>query len=280
MPARVTRKRALVFPGQGAEEPAMGLTRASTDQRAKRLLELASEATKVDLVRALERGGRALTRTDVLQPALVAVALGAAHALSDEPVVVLGHSLGELAAACFALDVPDEIAIGLAATRGRLMQAAAELRPGGMLALATGEGLPEDVVVAAYNADDEVVVSGDVEAIERLGRMRPDATRLRVSGAWHSPSMAFAVEPFRAALGGALAGRAMRIPLLSATTAGIASASQVAEVLARGLVSPVRWAASLRALDVTDLVLAPPTRVSRSLARRTLGRTIAIEDLA
>ena len=80
----------------------MGLALAATDARARRLLEVASDVTGVDVPRALERGGRALSRTEVIQPVLVAVGLGFAHAWTERegpPDVVLGHSLGELTCA-------------------------------------------------------------------------------------------------------------------------------------------------------------------------------------
>lgn len=256
----------------------MGLALAAHEARARRLLELASDVTHVDLPRALERGGRALARTEVLQPALVAVSLGAAHALAARGVAIaaaLGHSLGELAAACFALDVDDETAIGLAAERGRRMQEAADAHPGGMLALPTLDGsLPEGLVLAAHNADDEHVVSGDGDAIANLLGARREGTRLRVSGAWHSPAMEPVVEPFRASLERALEGRAMRVPLVSAVHARAVSQGEVPDVLARGLVAPVRWVETLRALapiGVHRLALAPPARLSRALARRVLG---------
>lgn len=251
----------------------MGLALAAKDARAKRLLALASDATKVDLVRAIERGGRALTRTDVLQPALVAVSLGAAYALADRAPIaaVLGHSLGELAAACFALDVDDETAIALAADRGRRMAEAAEAHPGGMIALPSRLPLPPGLALAAHNADDEHVFSGDEAAIAALARAHPGATRLRVSGAWHSPAMNDVVAPFRAHVARALAGRSLRVPLISAVTAAPVAESDVPDVLARGLVAPVRWVETLRALDVDRVVLAPPARLSRALVRRTLG---------
>jgi [acyl-carrier-protein] S-malonyltransferase len=268
---------AIVFPGQAAEEPGMGLALAAIDARARRLLDLASSATGVDVPQAIERGGRALTRTDVLQPALVAVSLGAAHALARRAAVdvVLGHSLGELAAACFALDVDDETAIALAADRGRRMAEAAAARPGGMIAVPARPADLGSLVLAAHNADDEWILSGDEAA---LGR----GSRLRVSGAWHSPAMAGVVAPFLAHASAALAGRSARARLLSAVDARVAEPADVSQKLASGLVSPVRWVETLRALPglgVTHLAMAPPGRLSRSLVRRTLGTTLDVQML-
>lgn len=265
---------ALVFPGQGAEEAEMGLALAKSHPRAKHLLELASDATKVDVFRAIERGGRALTRTDVLQPALVAVSLGAAYAIEQPIDVVIGHSLGELAAACFALGLDDETAIALAAERGRAMALAAIAHPGGMIAVTSLPRAHPNLVLAAHNAEDEYVLSGDEDAIARFARDE-GGTRLRVSGAWHSPAMEPVVAPFRASLDRALANRGLRIPLLSAVTASLVS-DDVADVLSRGLVSPVRWVETLRALAVDRVLLVPPGRLSRALVRRTLGTRLEI----
>ncbi len=259
----------------------MGLALAASDARAKRLLDLASDATKVDLLRAIERGGRALTRTEVLQPALVAVSLGAAHALESRGVSIaaaLGHSLGELAAACFVLGVDDETAIALAAERGRRMAAAAEARPGGMVAVASIDASASDLVLAAHNADDEHVLSGDEVALAHFVRQHR-ATRLRVAGAWHSPAMSSVVEPFRQQLDRAFVDRTLRMAFVSAVTASVVPLEQASDVLSRGLVSPVRWFDTLRALaplGISGLALAPPGRLSRALVRRNLRSTLDV----
>ena len=276
------RRIALSFPGQGAEQPDMGLALATMEPGARHLITLASDATGVDIARAIERGGRALAATEVLQPALLAVSLAAARrleALGLRPDIVLGHSLGELTAACVALDVDDETAISLARERGAAMARAARERPGGMIALSSiTSPLPDGLALAAHNADDEFVVSGDDAALALLPRA--GATRLRVTGAWHSAAMAPMLDRFREMLTLALAGRALHATFVSAVTASVvASSADAIDVLARGLVSPVRWVDTLRAvhaMGVTSLALAPPAKLSRSLARRTLGTAIEL----
>ncbi|AKF04266.1 ACP S-malonyltransferase [Sandaracinus amylolyticus] len=277
---------ALLFPGQGSEEPEMGLALASADARAARLLALASDACAVDVRRAIERGGRAMTRTEVIQPAIVAVSLAVARALEDRGLVidcVLGHSLGELTAACFALDVPDEDAIAIAASRGRAMAEAAATSPGGMLACATTPSTP-GLVLAAHNAPDEHVLSGRHDALVAAERaLAPHARRLAVAGAWHSRAMEPATAPLRAALG-AMNGRAPRTTLISALDAReVVDGARAADVLVRGIVSPVRWVDALRAArhrGVSEMIVVAPARVVRSLARRTLGPSFPVRAVA
>lgn len=279
-------REGILFPGQGSEELAMGLALARTSPRAARLLALASDAVGLDLLRALDRGGRALEQTEVIQPALVAVGLGAAHARTGASfTLAAGHSLGELAAACFALDVPDEIAIALAALRGRLMGDAARARPGGMLAVRTTSdealGVGLGLVLASINAPDERVLAGATDAIRAAERSIAGSSRLRVGGPWHSPSMEPAVAPFRVALDEALAARALVVPFYSAITGAAVDARDIPAVLADGLVRPVRWVETLSAIrgEVDALVIAPPARILRGLVRRTLGSQLPVATI-
>lgn len=233
---------------------------------APRLLERASAETGVDVRRALERGGRALRRTEVLQPTLVAVAWACAEALREAGVprhASAGHSLGALTAAAWSAGLPADEAIALAAERGRRM---AEHAGGGMLALRAGAAevaaaLPEGLTVAAENAPDETVVSGPKDALRAFATSAPWPSRpLDVSGAWHSPAMAPAVAPIRAALRRAFG-------------------PGVADALAEDVVRPVRFVSTLEGLardGVTDLVLVAPGRVARGLARRTLGARVRL----
>lgn len=278
---------ALVFPGQGSEAPglgpACGAALAELTPRGRALLAHASEACGLDVARALADGARALERTDVLQPTLVALSLAAARALEARGVVpacVLGHSLGELAAACFALDLDDADAISLARTRGVAMAAAAEAQPGGMVALPVLPASLDGAVLAAENAPSEVVLSGPNEVVARWAKTR-GATRLRVSGAWHSPAMEPAVAPFRAALHAVIGTRRTRVPIWSATCAERVDGDRLVDALATGIVSPVYWSRTLRAAAeyAQAFLFLAPGRVGRALARRTLGTERALHLL-
>lgn len=271
---------ALVFPGQGAEEPAMGLALARADPDAASILAIASEVTGVDVPRALERGGKALAPTEVLQPVLAAVGLASARALARrgvEAALVAGHSLGELTAACFAAGLDVRRAIELAALRGRAMAEASRAMPGGMVAVrasedevrAALEGL-EGVELAAINAADEIVVSGrSIEAV--LARFGARATRLRVSGAWHSRAMAGAALAVHGDMRAAFEGSALGARVIASE--GELDASSIARGLADAIAGPVRFTtvlARLEAEGVTRVIVCAPSRVVRSLVRRTL----------
>lgn len=282
---------AWIFPGQGSEEPEMGLALARADEDARALLDEVSRACGLDVARALERGGRALATTEVLQPALLAVGLAAARALERRgarPDLLAGHSLGEVTAACFSARIAPRAAVELAALRGSAMAAACARHPGGMLALHADreeveEALSEQagaVGVAALNAPGEIVVSGADEAIRALhARFGARATRLRVAGPWHSPLLAEAVTPLRAQAERTFASAALHVPLVSGRTAAPIAARELPETLAAGVVEPVRFVevlAHLEARGVTDVVVLAPSRTVRSLVRRTLGARVRI----
>jgi [acyl-carrier-protein] S-malonyltransferase len=283
----VTRPRLTLalFPGQGAEEPRMGLALAAAFPPAAALLALAGELAGVEPLSLLARGGPALGRTEVLQPLLVAVALGAfraAAATGLRPGLVAGHSLGELAAWSASGAIDDEAAVRLAARRGQLMAAEAARTPGAMavfadeaaLAAALAAGRPHGQLgLAARNAPDEWVVSGAEAAVAAALRAVP-GRRLRVAGAWHSPAMSPAVEPFREAA------RAVRrspagAPLLSGVTGSLVEeAGRVPDLLAEALLAPIQFTRLLSEAvrrGVTDVVVLGPPKVVRGLVRRSLG---------
>ena len=208
-----------------------------------------------------------LHSTHRIQPALTAVALGAAAVLAAEGVacdVVAGHSVGELAAWSIAGGASPVEAVQLAATRGQAMAAAAKASPGGMWAFdveAVPDPLPEGLVAAVYNPA-EVVLSGVG------GRGRPIAT----AGPWHSPSMAKAQGSFAAALG-RLPPRKLTIPMVSNHDGQSHSDdATLREHLVRQLTHPVRWnevLATLRDLGVREVVVLGPGKILTSHLRRT-----------
>jgi [acyl-carrier-protein] S-malonyltransferase len=281
---------AFLFAGQGVEPPWVARDLLAEPAVAE-LVALAGDEAGVDLARLLLRGGRDLSRPEVVQPALVAVSLGALRVLASagvRPHLAAGHSLGELSAWAACECVAAEDAVRAAALRGRLMAREASRHPGGMLALtgATRETCLEavalgagSVCIAAHNAPDEWVLSGDLAALSRIAA-RFRAVRLAVAGAWHSPAMAGAVSE----LGAALA----RIPRRPGRARWVANRDgQVAdderiipELLAGQLVRPIRWVAALRTLEASGcrrLVAVGPGKVLRALVRRSLGAGVAVE---
>lgn len=283
-------RSAFLFPGQGARNVPGAVAAARATPTGAALLRRALDAVALDDAGLDAMGGRALEQTRVLQPVLTAVAL-AAHAqlraAGLAPAVVLGHSLGELAAWAAAGAFSDEAAVDLAARRGALMAEAAAAAPGGLVALPSLEvaraALEQFPVLdlAAVNAPDEVVVCGPAEALAPLARLGGRA--VPVSGPWHGRAMRGAVEPFRAALAAA-APRAPRVTLVRNADGARAGASPLG--LADQLAQPVQFVAALetlRALGVDTVVTVGPGLVLRGLVRRVLGtavRVLTTEDAA
>lgn len=261
-------------------------------EAARRLLHHAARVLDVDVERLLARGGRTLERTEILQPVMTAVSLGAGEALRAAgcaPDFVAGHSLGEIAAWATAGALTPVDAISLAAERGRLMAEAATATPGGLVALSgceeaaveaalergRGRGM---VALAARNAPDEWVLSGDERALSAVS-----GTRLRVAGPWHSPAMQRAATRLRD-YARHLPRRALDIPLVLGATGQLTSESaDLPELVAESLVRPVQWTAvmaTLRARGVRAVVTCGPGKVLASLCRRNLGpevRTLGTE---
>jgi [acyl-carrier-protein] S-malonyltransferase len=198
-----------------------------------------------------------------------------------------GHSLGELTALAAAGAVDERDALALVVLRGRLMAESGAASGGGTM-LAVLRGTParasalaarHGVVVANDNAPDQVVLSGaraDLEAAgddARSQGMR--AMMLDVAGAFHSPQMAAAVAPFRAALA-QTEFRAPAVPVVSCATA--APFADPAQELADALVAPVRWRetmGALAAMGIQTFLDAGPGRVLAKLAPRCVAGVAA-----
>jgi [acyl-carrier-protein] S-malonyltransferase len=281
---------AFLFIGQGAEQPWVSPEVLGAPEVAP-LVALAGAESRVDLVRLLVRGGRELGRSEVLQPAMVAVCLGVVRLLRRAgvvPEVVLGHSLGELTAWAAAGGITDEDAVRVAALRGRLMAREAARAPGGMLRIMGDRATCERAVaggaqvgslcIGAHNGDDEWAVSGDDAALAHvIAKFR--ATRLPLAGAWHSPAMAGAVDEVHAALA-ALPRRTMRARWIANRDGRIASDADVPELLAGQLVRAVEWVACLETLvacGATRLIVVGPGKMMRALVYRNLGVARGVE---
>jgi [acyl-carrier-protein] S-malonyltransferase len=263
----------------------MGVDVARVSHEARDLLDQASAACGVDLAKAIVRGTSALRRTAVLQPALVAVQLGYFAWLAARGIdaaFTAGHSLGEISAWSAAGAIASADAVDLAAQRGALMERAATAAPGGMLALVGADVARRHealaigaahgrVSVAAENADDECVLSGDFAALAAIRRAIPEARPVPVSGPWHSVAMASVREPWRNALASVPIAAARCEVVSSVTGTAERSSDACRDALAFALEQPVRWTACLDALaarGVRDVVIVGPGKALRALVRR------------
>lgn len=273
----------LMFPGQGAQYKGMG---ADLFDAYPSLLEEADEVLGYS-VRALclDDPGRKLVDTRFTQPAIFVVsALAHRRHLDDGGAagdVCIGHSLGEYSALHAAGMLGFADALRLVHRRGALM---AEIHGGAMCAVIGLEMAPLDALlaesgltvdIANHNSFQQIVLSGPQSDIEQaqalLGRRHPDCrvVRLRVSGAFHSRMMRPAARQFEESLATArFSDPASEV--IANCSVGAYTRANAASLLARQLVSPVRWLETIQHLldrGATDFVELGPGEV--------LGRLLA-----
>ena len=275
------RQTALLFPGQGSQTADM---RETVERARPDLLELALAEVGEDLFE------RAADGTRWAQPAIFCAALAGYRELGTEADLMAGHSLGEITALVAAGAIDDEDGLRLVAARGKFMQEAAEeTGDGGMTAVrARGDDAREaisevaaetGVAIANDNAPDQLVLSGAVSALDeaeaKLKERGVRGKRLPVAGAFHSPLMEPAVEPFRAIVE-AVELSEPRVPVMSCVTA--APFDDVRARLVEAITRPVRWLDVMRALEergVTDFVETGPGTVLTNLVKKSLAREAA-----
>jgi polyketide synthase PksN len=263
-------KLAFVYPGQGSQY--VGMARVLRDHFAvfrasfDRLASTCERALGQPIQKIIFEPGdaAALRQTHVTQPALVVVELALTELWRSWGVVpsaVLGHSVGEIAAASAAGAISIDDALLLSIERGRAIQAL----PGGgaMLSLHAGEAEAAELcanealtVVSAINGERATVVSGPRTSLDRIARRAEErqirATPLDVSHAFHSPLVAPAAESIRA-WAARLEAKTPRIPLVSNVTGDVLRGSPDPEYWARHLAEPVRFADGVRALAKLDI---------------------------
>ena len=300
----------VLCPGQGAQRVGMGKDLAERFPAARATFAAIDDALGVALSRIMWDGPESeLTLTHNAQPAILAHT-AAVHAVVGDRLgglkAAAGHSLGEYSAYLVAGALSAADAARLVRRRGELMYQAGLERPGAMAAVmgldsgeveqACAEASNGGVAVAAnLNAPDQVVISGDPEAVERAGERCKSAGAkrvipLKVSGAFHSPLMRPAVTGLEQALA-AVAFADPAFPVVAnATGEAVRTGDQAREQLAAQLTAPVRWVASMRRAHELagggSFLELGPGRVLSGLLKRTvpdaevqaLGTAQEIED--
>jgi [acyl-carrier-protein] S-malonyltransferase len=307
---------AFLFPGQGSQSVGMGYELFEQHPEARARFETANEHLDVDLLTlmfgldsSLDDPEEHLKQTEITQPALYTHSLAAMAVLQDKgmaPDMAAGHSLGEYSALAAVGALSFEDGLRVVKRRGELMAEAGERRPGSMAAImgaddadvedacaAVSEEGDGVVQTANYNAPGQIVISGDEGAVEAAtARIKGRAIPLPVSGAFHSPLMEYARE----GLGEVLEAVDIRTPdcpvYLNVTGEPSTDPDEIRQRLMEQLLSPVRWAQSLRRMQAdgaTRFVEVGAGNVLRGLVGRTLdddvetagaGTPDAIETLA
>jgi len=277
---------AFVFPGQGSQNPGMGLPWVDS---CPDLFDVASRAAGKDVRRlTCEADEAELRSTENAQMATAVCSLAALRALREggvRPAVVAGHSLGEYPALVAAGALDEEAALRLVAVRGAAMAEAAAGTPGTMAAIlgadedmaaAACQKAPGTVVVANVNSAEQVVISGTEDAVQAacdaalaLGAKR--AMPLRVGGAFHSPLMAAALVDLAQAIAATSFSDASIPVVCNVDARPHTAAAELVPLLVAQVCAPVRWSGTMQtlsALDVTAVIEVGQGGVLKKLAQR------------
>jgi [acyl-carrier-protein] S-malonyltransferase len=284
-------------PGQGAQKVGMGKDLAERFPAARDTFDAIDEALGTALSRLMWKGPEEeLTLTHNAQPAILAHSVAVLAVIGDRlgsPGAAAGHSLGEYSAHVAAGTLTDVAAARLVRRRGELMLETGRRRPGTMAAVL---GLPTAEVQAAcdeasgpdglavpanLNAPDQTVISGDPVGVGRAGegckaRGAKRVIPLNVSGAFHSPLMAPAVDGLREALAGATFANPAFPVIANASAEAVHTGVEAKRLLADQLTAPVRWVGCMQAAaqlcpGATFLELGPGAVLSGLLKRIVPG---------
>lgn len=255
--------KAYIFPGQGAQFVGMGLDLYEKYPIAQELFERANEILGFSITDTMFEGTpEDLKQTKVTQPAIFLHSVILSKVMGDDfkPNMVAGHSLGEFSALVANGTLNFEDGLQLVSQRALAMQKACELQPSTMAAvLGLDDGVVEKicqdtegvVVPANYNCPGQLVISGEVEAINTACENLKEAGARRalvlpVGGAFHSPLM----EPAREELASAIENTTFGVPQCpiyqNVTTTAVTNADEIKKNLISQLTAPVKWTQSVQ----------------------------------
>ena len=286
--------KAYIFPGQGAQFTGMGLDLYEKSPLAQKYFEKANDILGFSITDIMFEGtAEALKETKVTQPAIFLHSVILAKVLGDDfkPEMVAGHSLGELSALVANGVLTFEDGLKLVSKRALAMQKACEIAPSTMAAvLGLEDAIVEDtcsevegvVVAANYNCPGQLVISGEIAAVEKACKLLSEkgarrALLLPVGGAFHSPMM----EPARAELAAAIEATTFSNPTCpvyqNVSACAVTSPSEIKKNLMIQLTAPVRWTQSVQAMIAdggTEFIEVGPGKVLQGLMRK-IDRSVA-----
>lgn len=286
--------RAYLFPGQGSQSVGMGHNHYKSSDTFAHYIDRANEVLGFDLKSIMFEGpAEKLKQTEFTQPAIFLHSVALYNTLDADPDMVAGHSLGEFSALVACGAVAFEEALQIVRRRGELMQQAGEENPGTMAAVIgmddsvveevcsqASEMVSKEVIAANYNCPGQLVISGDVEAVEKAVELLKEkgcrlAKILPVSGAFHSSLMQPAYDGLKESLN-TLPVAKPQCPIYSNYTARpTINPEEIRLNVLNQLLNPVLWTQTLKNMheDGADsFVEVGPGKVLQGLVKRTLKK--------
>ena len=280
--------KAYVFPGQGSQFAGMGQDLFNQSETAKKRFQQADEILGFSITDIMFNGSAEdLKETRVTQPAIFLHSVILAETLGNkfQPDMVAGHSLGEFSALVAAGALPFEAGLKLVSQRANAMQKACELSAGTMAAIL---GLDDEivericneisgiVVAANYNCPGQIVISGEVKAVEAACEKLTEAGARRamilpVGGAFHSPLM----EPAKNDLAKAIDEAVIQKPICpvyqNVLAKPITDPVEIKQNLIAQLTAPVKWTQTMQAMiadGATSVIEVGPGKVLQGLFKK------------
>ncbi len=285
--------KAYIFPGQGAQFSGMGKDLYDNHAEAKALFDKADELLGFSISKIMF-GGSAddLKQTKVTQPAVFLHSVILAQTIQDfAPSMVAGHSLGEISALVAAKVLDFEAGLQLVYKRAMAMQAACEKTPSTMAAILGLDDFivenicketPGIVVAANYNCPGQLVISGEIPAVEKACEFLKDAGARRalilpVGGAFHSPLM----KPAEEELAKAIEETTFNTPICpvyqNVTTTAVTEPAELKKNLIAQLTAPVKWTQSVQNMiadGATEFIEVGPGNTLQGLVKK-INREVA-----
>jgi [acyl-carrier-protein] S-malonyltransferase len=286
--------KAYIFPGQGAQFSGMGLDLFENSPLAQQLFEQANKILGFSITEIMFKGtAQELKQTKVTQPAIFLHSVILAKTLGSDfkPEMVAGHSLGEFSALVANGVLSYEDGLSLVSKRALAMQKACEVQESTMAAVLGLDDVVveevcksvEGVVVAAnYNCPGQLVISGEINAIDKacellIQKGAKRALKLPVGGAFHSPLM----EPAREELAAAIENTTFNNPICpiyqNVVAKAVTNSVEIKENLIAQLTAPVRWTQTIQQMIAdggTEFIEVGPGKVLQGLMRK-IDRNVA-----